>query len=143
MLSEERIELMTKLSLFEKREEKRYLRISKYYRSDYIGISLLKNFFAVTIAYILILALFVIYRMDHVMITLNELKLRPLTFKVIAGYLCILAGYSVITYIISSLRYKKAKKSVESYIEDLKKLDRLYKNEAVGTRHKRPGGDRR
>ena len=52
MLNKEKVRLMTKLARYEQKEEKRYLKISKYYRSDYIGIALLKNFFASTIAYI-------------------------------------------------------------------------------------------
>jgi hypothetical protein len=142
MISKERIALMTDLSLFEKREEKRYLRISKYYRSDYIGISLLKNFFTVTIAYVLILLLISICEMDHVMYKLSEIKFRPLTLRMVVGYILLLAAYSVITYIISSVRYKEAKKGVETYEEDLKKLERLYKKESGQARHKRPGGNR-
>lgn len=47
MLNKEKVRLMTKLARYEQKEEKRYLKISKYYRSDYIGIALLKNFFCV------------------------------------------------------------------------------------------------
>lgn len=68
MLNKEKVRLMTKLARYEQKEEKRYLKISKYYRSDYIGIALLKNFFASTIAYILILILVFLYRMEAFML---------------------------------------------------------------------------
>ena len=45
MLDEKRIRQMTKLAFFEKKEEKNALRIGRYFRSDYIGKELLKNFF--------------------------------------------------------------------------------------------------
>ena len=44
MLDEKRIRQMTKLAFFEKKEEKNALRIGRYFRSDYIGKELLKNF---------------------------------------------------------------------------------------------------
>lgn len=44
MLDEKRIRQMTKLA-FSKKEEKNALRIGRYFRSDYIGKELLKNFF--------------------------------------------------------------------------------------------------
>ena len=53
MLDEKRIRQMTKLAFFEKKEEKNALRIGRYFRSDYIGKELLKNFFLASIGYIL------------------------------------------------------------------------------------------
>ena len=57
MLDEKRIRQMTKLAFFEKKEEKNALRIGRYFRSDYIGKELLKNFFLASIGYILVLRL--------------------------------------------------------------------------------------
>lgn len=51
MLDEKRIRQMTKLAFFEKKEEKNALRIGRYFRSDYIGKELLKNFFLASIGY--------------------------------------------------------------------------------------------
>ena len=53
MLDEKRIRQMTKLAFFEKKEEKKALRIGRYFRSDYIGKELLKNFFLACIGDIL------------------------------------------------------------------------------------------
>ena len=61
MLDEKRIRQMTKLAFFEKKEEKNALRIGRYFRSDYIGKELLKNFFLASIGYILVLAVAVLY----------------------------------------------------------------------------------
>lgn len=51
MLNEEKIKIMNKLAMYEQGEGKKYLPVSKYYRSDYIGLALIKNFFLVTIGY--------------------------------------------------------------------------------------------
>ena len=56
MLNEEKIKIMNKLAMYEQGEGKKYLPVSRYYRSDYIGLALIKNFFLVTIGYCLILA---------------------------------------------------------------------------------------
>ena len=45
MLKEEKIRLMTKLARYESGEGKEELRIARYYRSDYIGLALFRNFF--------------------------------------------------------------------------------------------------
>ena len=51
MLNEEKIKKMRKLAAYESGAGKEDLSISNYYRSDYIGLALIKNFFFTTIAY--------------------------------------------------------------------------------------------
>ena len=57
MLKEEKIRLMTKLARYESGEGKEELRIARYYRSDYIGLALFRNFFLASIGYLVILLL--------------------------------------------------------------------------------------
>ena len=51
MLNEEKVKMMNRLAMYEQGEGKKYLPVSKYYRTDYIGLALIKNFFLVTIGY--------------------------------------------------------------------------------------------
>ena len=46
MLNEQKIKKMNKLAAYEAGEGKEHLAISNYYRSDYIGLALIKNFFS-------------------------------------------------------------------------------------------------
>ena len=56
MINEEKVKIMNRLAMYEKVEGRRkYLPVSKYYRSDYVGLALIKNFFLVTIGYGLII----------------------------------------------------------------------------------------
>ena len=45
MINEEKVKIMTKLAMYEQGKGRKYLPVSKYYRSDYIGLALIKNFF--------------------------------------------------------------------------------------------------
>ena len=66
MINEEKVKIMDSLALYEKQEGRKYLPVSKYYRSDYIGLALIKNFFLVTIGYGLILALAAAYNLENI-----------------------------------------------------------------------------
>ena len=46
MINEEKVKIMTKLAMYEQGKGRKYLPVSKYYRSDYIGLALIKNFFS-------------------------------------------------------------------------------------------------
>ena len=53
MVNEEKVKIMNRLAMYEHGEGRKYLPVSRYYRSDYIGLALIRNFFLVTIGYIL------------------------------------------------------------------------------------------
>ena len=46
MINEEKVKIMTKLAMYEQGKGRKYLPVSRYYRSDYIGLALIKNFFS-------------------------------------------------------------------------------------------------
>ena len=51
MINEEKVKIMTKLAMYEQGRGRKHLPVSRYYRSDYIGLALIKNFFLVTITW--------------------------------------------------------------------------------------------
>lgn len=129
MLNEEKVKIMNKLAMYEKREGRKYLPISKYYRTDYIGLALIKNFFLVTIGYCLALGGIAAYFGEYLLDNIHKMNLLNLGIGVVAGYVVVLAAYSAMTYIWYSVKYHKAKKSVKSYYEELTRLNKIYGRE--------------
>lgn len=142
MLNEERIRLMTRIARYEQNEGRRDLKISKYYRRDYLGIKLLKNFFIVTIGYGLILILIFGYHIEYLLDNIHKMDLQPLIAEVIIGYLLVMVFYMVITYTVCSVNWARAKKSVKSYYAKLSELSVLYTREEKRQRNKNNGRDR-
>lgn len=126
MLNEEKVRIMTKLASYEQSEGRKYLPISKYYRSDYIGVALIKNFFLVTIAYILILAIAGGYFAEELLDSIHKMNLIAIGAGLIIGYLILLIIYSLLIYVLYSVRYSKAKKSVKKYYIQLGKIAEMY-----------------
>ncbi len=129
MLNEEKVKVMTRLSMYEHREGRKYLPVSKYYRSDYIGLALIKNFFLVTIGYVLILAGVAAYFAEYLMDNIHKMNLVNLGVYAVLGYVGMLIFYSVLTYVQYSIRYYRAKKSVKEYYIELTKLEKMYERE--------------
>ena len=61
MISEQRVKLMTRLAAYEQKEGKKNEEIGSYFRGDYISFQILKSVIGATMAFILIVALFVFY----------------------------------------------------------------------------------
>lgn len=128
MLNEERIILMTQMASYEKGEGKKNVKIGNYFRSDYIAIQLLKSVVAATVAYAVVLALYIFCDFEQFMIDLYKIDLFAFAQNVLTYYAVVVVGYAILTYVICSWRYAKAKKSLKCYYHNLKKLNTLYNN---------------
>ena len=71
MVNEEKVKIMNRLAMYEHGEGRKYLPVSRYYRSDYIGLALIRNFFLVTIGYVLGLAGVAAYFSEYLMDNVN------------------------------------------------------------------------
>lgn len=144
MINEEKVKVMTRLAMYEKREAKRYLPVSKFFRGDYIGLALIKNFFLVTIGYGLLLLAAGAYFGEELLNNIHKMNLVSLGTYLVLGYLAMLVAFSVLTYVQYSIKYHRAKKSVKEYYGELTQLERIYvreekKNTGKGT----SGGSKR
>ena len=74
MINEEKVKIMTKLAMYEQGKGRKYLPVSKYYRSDYIGLALIKNFFLVTIGYCLSVAAVAVYFGEYLLENIHKMN---------------------------------------------------------------------
>lgn len=129
MLDVQKIKKMHKLAAYESGEGKQHLAISNYYRSDYIGLALIKNFFLTTIGYGLLLLGWAGYRMDYLMNNAHRMNITLLIVAALAGYIILLVIYSVLTYIFCTLKYAKAQKGIQEYYKGLGQMKKIYDRE--------------
>ncbi|MCD7867797.1 MAG: hypothetical protein LUG62_06300 [Clostridiales bacterium] len=129
MINEEKVKVMTRLAMYEQHEGKTHLPVSRYYRSDYIGLALIKNFFLASIGYIMALAAVASFFIDFLMENIHKMDLILLGSYVLIGYIAVLVIYSILTYVQYSVRYSRAKKSVRQYYMDLTRLEKIYDRE--------------
>ena len=122
MLNQEKIKIMTKLAAYEKGEGKKYL-------TDYIGLALIKNFFLVSIGYVALLGMIAVYFLEELLENIHKMDLIGLGVKVIIGYVVLLILYSVLVYVIQTVRYSRAKKSIKNYYAQLGRLTKIYARE--------------
>ncbi len=140
MVNEEKVKVMNRLAMYENGKGKKYLPISKYYRSDYIGLALIRNFFLVTIGYGLVLAATAVYYGNYLMENVHKMDLVRLGRIAVTGYVAVLLVYSALTYIRYTVKYHRAKKSVKEYYAELTRLNRVYEREEKKTGRGTSGG---
>ena len=129
MLNNQKIKKMHKLAVYESGEGKKHLAISNYYRSDYIGLALIKNFFLTTIAYGLLLMIYFGYRSEYFMENIHKMNLVFMAAEVIGLYIILLVAYSILTYVYCSVKYSKAQKGIQEYYRGLTQMKKAYDRE--------------
>lgn len=126
MLNEERIKLMTRMASYEAGEGKKNMNIGKYFRGDYISMQVLKSVISATIAFAICFALYLFYDFERFMQDIYKMDLLQFAKKLLLIYVAAVAGYGVLSYVIYSRRYKKTRKSLKKYYNNLRKLSGLY-----------------
>lgn len=129
MLNEERIKLMTKMAAYEANEGKKNKAVGNYFRGDYIGLQVIKAIISASIAYLIVFALFIFYDFEVFMSDIYKMDLLGFSKTVMFSYLIFVGVYALISYIVYTYRYAKARKSLKIYYNNLKKLAYLYDKE--------------
>ena len=126
MLDEKRIKLMTELAAYENSEGKNAIPICGYFRSDYICFNVVKTIISATISFGLIFGLYVYYNMESFVQDMYRLDLLEMGKQVLLYYLIFASVYALIGYIIYSIKYDRAKRSLVRYQNALKSLLKMY-----------------
>lgn len=126
MINEEKVILMTKLASYESNEGKKNIAIVNYFRGDYIGFQVLKSVIAATISFFALFAVYAFYNFEELMQDIYKMDLLEYGKSIVILYLCAVGAYGVISYVLYSSRYSRAKKSLKHYYSNLRKLAGMY-----------------
>ncbi len=126
MVNTEKVYLMTKAAIFEKKESKRALKIVNYRRKDYILSRMLLVLLSVSIAYVLIVgAILFMIVMAYETLVLNVSQMVFILLGIVAGYAVTLIFYYVISHKHYGEAHVKARQDVKQYLSVLKALKKL------------------
>ena len=129
MVNKRKVRLMARTAMYEKHEGKRELKNVIYYRSDYIGMHMLFAGIGITGGYLLTLMLICAYRFEYIVNNLTKMDYRGLGSTLIVSYVLLLIVAQVISYFIFSMRYSDCEDGMRVYINRLKKIDKLSREE--------------
>lgn len=132
----EKIRKMAKLEKYA-RDASEEMKPARYYRSDYIGKKLISTFFLVTIGYAVILGAYLGIHGEEILDQIYVTDINIRVFGWIALYVVVLILYLLLTYVLCTLRYAKAKK-MEHYLDrQLQSMQKKEKNKAPSGAEKR------
>ncbi len=129
MLNNNKIRLMTKLAVYESKEGSEDIRLSKYFKTDYVRYQLLKSIICATVGYVLILALIFIYKSEFIIKNAIVLDYKVIGAYILGFYIIIIAIYGLGSVAWYSIRYDRSRKKLGRYFKLLKRLGKIYNDE--------------
>lgn len=129
MINEQRVKLITRMAAYEQKEYKRNIKITGFFKSDYIGFQLLKSFVANTIAFAILFCLYILYDFELFMKDIYKMDLLQFGKVVLIIYVIYIVILSVITFVASLYRYNRATQDMKLYYSNLKILSNMYGEE--------------
>lgn len=129
MLNNEKIRLMTKLAVYEDKEGKEDIRLSKYYKTDYVRYQVIKSIICATFGYALILVLIFLYESEYIIKNAVTLDYKTLGIYILGIYIMIVAVYGLASIVGYSIKYDLSRKKLSRYFKLLKRLSKIYNDE--------------
>ncbi|HHT89156.1 MAG TPA: hypothetical protein GX002_09105, partial [Clostridiales bacterium] len=121
-----KIRLMTKLAVYEKKDGKEDIHLSKYYKTDYVRYQVLKAIITSTIGYGLILGLIIFYRMEYLVRNAVVLNYKLIGTYVLGFYIMTVTVFGLGALVGYSLKYDASRKKLSRYYRLLRRLQKLY-----------------
>lgn len=123
--NQQKIRLMTRLAMLEKTEGKELGRVSESFKSDYVGIPMLKNGLRITAVFLLILGIWCVCHIQFLLDVTAEGELTLFGTGVLAAYLAVLIITLAVTFLQAIWRYRRSSEAAREYEELLDELAHL------------------
>lgn len=129
MLNEEKVKLMTKLAIYEQKEGRQDLPLSKYYKTDYLTLKMINSAIAMTVGYIVLVITILLVNVEELLAGIVSMDIMSLGRILLFFYAVLFVVNMVVTYFVYSYKFKKSRKHLNKYNDMLKELYTLYKQE--------------
>ena len=120
---------MVQLQAFNDRKGKEVFPVIRYFRTDFVGLHLLKGFLNATAAYGVMLLMWGICNMEMLMENIHTMDLRQLAVTILLRYVVFLGIYLLAVFVYAEMKYTRAKKEIRGYNRHLKRLIGSYERD--------------
>ena len=126
MVDEERLKLMTRMASFEENEGKKSIPVCEFFRSDYVGLHMILSAVYITIAFAIFMGVSIFCGMESYLSEFYRMDFVAFGKEILRRYIIVLIVYVLVSFVVYSYRYTKARKSTRTYQKALKRLSMMY-----------------
>jgi len=131
MIDEQKVRLMTKIAVFEEKEENSELIMSKYFLKDYVKFHCLTTLLSSTFCYWIIVAAYVFINFDNILSELNLEDYFDIIAQLMKWYVIFCGVFFIIGFIVYTIRFMVARKDILAYNKNLTRLYNYLEDEEM------------
>ena len=131
MIDEQKVRLMTKIAVFEEKEENSELIMSKYFLKDYVKFHCLTTLLSSTFCYWIIVAAYVFINFDNILSELNLEDYFDVIAQLMKWYVIFCGVFFIIGFIVYTIRFMLARKDILAYNKNLTRLYNYLEDEEM------------
>lgn len=122
MVREENVKLMSRIAIYERNKGREEIAISSFYKGDYVRLHSLKAVVSATIAFALVFAMGIFYKLDYILANILKLDYKKIGFTILIIYGVWIFLYWLIARVFYARKYENARPNIIIYNHNLKKL---------------------
>ena len=129
MIHQDKLKVMTRMALYDKKKIKKDLPVHSFDESDYIRLEITKTLISVVCGFVIILGFIMLWNMDAIISNFDTYNYKQIALFAGLALAVLVAAYIWITVVRSRKRYNEVKPRVQRYVEDLETLKGFYEEE--------------
>lgn len=129
MLNEKRVKHMVKLASYEEKGGTEDIKISSYFKKDYVSFNVIVTLLWLTLGYLSLVALVCFATMKELVENMSFTNMMLLIVIIAALYVFLMLVYGVCAVRYYKKKHQKAQQGVKRYIKDLEYLEKMYESE--------------
>lgn len=118
------------MAAYESNEGKKNMAIGTFFHGDYISKEVIKSIIYGTVAYFVVVALYIVYDFEKFMTDIYNMDLMQFGKVLLKRYIILIVVYSLITIVVYAVRHRKARKNLRIYYNNLRRLNSMYRKES-------------
>lgn len=134
MINETKVKWMTKAAMVKQKDEKNTFIASHFYGDDYVSFQTIKAVIGVTVCFVLLLGLWALENLEELLTMYSVESLFTMAEGLLVIYVVVVLLTLLISILVYTSRFWKAKESYKEYQASLKKLQHIYQKEEKNRR---------
>ncbi len=126
MLDEKRVRLMTQMASYEETDGRKMIPVTTWFRSDYVGFNMMKSALSITIVYLMVAGTYIFCNVEQYIADFYKTDFMSLLQRFLSIYAVVMIAYLIVSFLLYTYRYNKARKSVKTYQRALSLLLTMY-----------------
>ena len=129
MLNEKRVKHMVKLATYENKKGAEELKISSFFRKDYVSYNVLISLLWVALGYLSLVGLVCFAFSEKIVEKMSSLGAFILVVAIVLGFILTLVFYGIGSVRFYRKKHQTAKSGTKRYARDLEILEKMYERE--------------